>query len=670
MRYFFISLLFFLSSAAWLSAQNIPAKPEPARYMVDNAFMLGSQDAAIIEDKLYAYFLAEGTQIVVVTVESLGGATVEEYAEKLFKTWGIGDKDRNDGILLLISKSDRKMRIEVGYGLESRVTDAIAANIINGSLAPNFKNQAFYEGIAEATNQLIAYSSPDYKIPISRRDSLRAAIQAEKRATETKDKQARAAASAANWRLAFYIGLGLLAFALLIKLVTNYLHYLQKQAGYFADCIKSCETISQQLDNIRKLKAYAEIAAVRDFVENYSELVKTSLAHLEQKRGLEENQILIADHSASLSGYLILSVAYQKVALRRDSPRYESYPEEQRRVEEKNIRELQTLANSNEIKKSSNHSLINAISERLPAKKLSVEIETRLVPFAQLGSRYDIVKIAAIDVFKNIEESADFQAKIKAEAQEKVVLDDKITLAFNYVDKQITVLQLLQTASQQIEKIELYSQITALYKSIALDAAKAEASRILKKIILPFFEQDLSQQLKEKLADSSIDADITAFYSLIYAPIFKELQALLTAFNAPQTLINKYKASYTEASINALHNGITAALAKLSSDFEAGKHERAFAELVDIFNGTFKTSLFLDKFLTKIPTPTRSYTSSSSASTSSYTPAYADYKPPYSDYKPPYSDYSDYKDYSDYSDYSDSSYGGGSSGGGGASGGW
>jgi uncharacterized membrane protein YgcG len=672
MKSFSIFLLLFIGLNTWITAQNIPKKPEPARYMVDNAAMLSSADGSLIENRLYDYFQATGVQIVVVTVISLDGETVETYAEKLFKTWGIGDKGRKDGVLLLLSKNDRKMRIEVGYGLEAHVTDAIAANIISSNLTPNFKNKEFYEGIREATARLISIISPDYRSETTRQDSLKTAFKAEKIANQQREnariEKERAAAAAAIGSLIFYIVLGLLAFALFFYLVNRYLTYLQNKAVYFANALKNCEKAATQLDSISKLKAYSELPPVKEFVDNYSEALKKAIDDLEQNRGLEAAEMLLTDNAASLSGYLVLAAAYQKVALRRDYNDYEYYPEEEQRVEEKNIRELQTFASLSQVKKSSNYSLINAIGERLPAKKLSIVILTRLLPFAALGSRYDAVKMAAIALFESIEKADDFQAQIKAQPQEKVVLNEKIVLAFNYIDKLIEVLQLLQTASQRITKIAVYSHITDFYKDKALDLAKAEATHILRNLELPILKEDLAMQLKEKLANVSIQADIDKFYSLIYPPVFKDLHALLLAFNEPKALLLKYKWTHTEDSITALNKSIIAALAKLSSDFATGK-TATFSELVDIFNGIFSTTAFLDKFLVKIYTPSRSYTATSSPS---YTSSYSDYKAPYSDYKPPYSDYSDYSDkkYSDYSDYSDSSYGGGSSGGGGASGGW
>jgi uncharacterized protein len=101
-------------------------------------------------------------EIAVATVNNLQGVTIEEYAVKLFEKWGIGKKGKNNGVLLLISKEDRKLRIEVGYGLEGAITDLESGRIINNIIVPQFKagdyNTGVYNGVVAIANEIYAES--------------------------------------------------------------------------------------------------------------------------------------------------------------------------------------------------------------------------------------------------------------------------------------------------------------------------------------------------------------------------------------------------------------------------------------------------------------------------------------------------------------------------------
>ena len=101
-------------------------------------------------------------QIVVVILNTLNGYPIEEYAYQLGRFWGIGQKDKNNGVILLISMSERKMRIEVGYGLEGALTDAISKEIIENTLKPNFKAQQYEQGILKAVDKIITVIKGEY----------------------------------------------------------------------------------------------------------------------------------------------------------------------------------------------------------------------------------------------------------------------------------------------------------------------------------------------------------------------------------------------------------------------------------------------------------------------------------------------------------------------------
>lgn len=161
-------LLFFVTVFIGMNAshaQNILAKPNPPRLVNDAAGILNPTEVASLEKKLVALDDSSSNQIVVVIIPSLDGYPIQDYANKLFRDWGIGTKEKNNGILLLISVNDRKARIEVGYGLEGAIPDITAKSIIDNDINPNFKKKAYFEGINNATDNLAKAAVGEYKDP-------------------------------------------------------------------------------------------------------------------------------------------------------------------------------------------------------------------------------------------------------------------------------------------------------------------------------------------------------------------------------------------------------------------------------------------------------------------------------------------------------------------------
>jgi uncharacterized protein len=136
------------------------AKPayavDPLGFVNDFADVLSPEFELALEEKLASFSAQQGPEIAVVTIESLEGNTVENYAVELFSDWGIGKKDQDNGVLFLAAISDRKMRLEVGYGVEDKLNDAKAGRIIRNTIAPEFKNQDYEAGIEKGTNEIIA----------------------------------------------------------------------------------------------------------------------------------------------------------------------------------------------------------------------------------------------------------------------------------------------------------------------------------------------------------------------------------------------------------------------------------------------------------------------------------------------------------------------------------
>jgi uncharacterized membrane protein YgcG len=159
LRRFTLFFLLLLSSSFFfqLSAQELP--PRPAKYTPVNVptNTLTSEEIALISDSLIAFEKRTTTQIVVVVVNQLNGYTIEDYANKLYNAWGIGQgKDQNNGALLLVALVERKIRIEVGYGLEAKITDAAAANIIAEKITPSFKENKYFDGIRDGVFAMVA----------------------------------------------------------------------------------------------------------------------------------------------------------------------------------------------------------------------------------------------------------------------------------------------------------------------------------------------------------------------------------------------------------------------------------------------------------------------------------------------------------------------------------
>jgi uncharacterized protein len=158
-----LSLLLLVSFAA--SAQNIPARPNPPRLVNDFAGVLGSSEVQQLEQKLVAYDDSTSNQIVIVTVKTLNDYPIEEYALKLFRDWGIGNKKTNNGVLILAAMDDRKIRIQTGYGLEGAIPDIIANHIIENDIKPNFRSGNYFDGFDQATQSIIKAAAGEYKAP-------------------------------------------------------------------------------------------------------------------------------------------------------------------------------------------------------------------------------------------------------------------------------------------------------------------------------------------------------------------------------------------------------------------------------------------------------------------------------------------------------------------------
>ncbi|AAK25418.1 TPM domain-containing protein [Caulobacter vibrioides] len=148
----------FLALVATLFA--LPALAEPkfpplSGRVVDEAQVLSPDVERDLSDKLAALETRTGHQLVVATVSSLQGYPIEDYGYRLGRTWGIGDKDKDDGAILLVAPNDRQVRIEVGYGLEPVLTDALSSVIIQSAILPKFRDGDLSGGIVAGADAMI-----------------------------------------------------------------------------------------------------------------------------------------------------------------------------------------------------------------------------------------------------------------------------------------------------------------------------------------------------------------------------------------------------------------------------------------------------------------------------------------------------------------------------------
>lgn len=146
-------LLVLLPATVW--AQSTPEFPELTGRVVDRAEMLSPEVEARLSQMLQAHEQASTEQVVVVTVPNLQGYPIEDYGYQLGRHWGIGQEGEDNGALMIVAEEERKIRIEVGYGLEGRLTDADSSVIINRIITPAFRQGDFQTGIVNGAAAMI-----------------------------------------------------------------------------------------------------------------------------------------------------------------------------------------------------------------------------------------------------------------------------------------------------------------------------------------------------------------------------------------------------------------------------------------------------------------------------------------------------------------------------------
>ncbi|PNU20596.1 hypothetical protein C2E25_06760 [Geothermobacter hydrogeniphilus] len=137
--------------------------PTATGFVNDRAGLLAPETRTRLEQFLRQFEQSDSTQISLLTIPTLKGESLEEYALKVAEKWGLGQKGKDNGALLLVAKEERKVRIEVGYGLEGRLTDLLAGRIIDNEIVPHFRLGDFDGGIIAGINGMVQAVRGEYR---------------------------------------------------------------------------------------------------------------------------------------------------------------------------------------------------------------------------------------------------------------------------------------------------------------------------------------------------------------------------------------------------------------------------------------------------------------------------------------------------------------------------
>jgi uncharacterized protein len=161
-KYLLIILLAVTCSQVF--AQQFP--PKSSTLVTDYTNTLSADNKTQLENKLVAFNDSTSTQIAVVIIKSVGSYDIAEYGAGLGRNWGIGQKGKNNGILILVAMEDHKVTIQTGYGAEGAVPDAITNQVINNQITPAFKQGNYYGGLDAAVTSLMQYMRGEYKADV------------------------------------------------------------------------------------------------------------------------------------------------------------------------------------------------------------------------------------------------------------------------------------------------------------------------------------------------------------------------------------------------------------------------------------------------------------------------------------------------------------------------
>ena len=156
-------LLTFLFVGILAAQEDFPAVPNPPRLVNDFSNSLSASEVASLENKLVAYNDSTSTQVTIVMVRSVGPYDISDYTIQLGEKWGIGQKKLDNGVLILAAMEDKKVFIATGYGMEGVLPDILAKRIVDQLIVPNFKMEAYYDGLDKGTDMIFKLASGEYE---------------------------------------------------------------------------------------------------------------------------------------------------------------------------------------------------------------------------------------------------------------------------------------------------------------------------------------------------------------------------------------------------------------------------------------------------------------------------------------------------------------------------
>ncbi|WP_076498355.1 TPM domain-containing protein [Belliella pelovolcani] len=159
---FTLIILFSLTLTGWTQG-DFPEKPNPPKLVNDFSNTLSDLEIRKLESKLLAYNDSTSSQVSIVLINSVGPYDISDYAFQLGDRWGIGRKEKDNGILILAAMKDRKVFIATGYGMEGAIPDALAKRIVDQLIVPNFRMESYYTGLDKATDMIFKLASGEYQ---------------------------------------------------------------------------------------------------------------------------------------------------------------------------------------------------------------------------------------------------------------------------------------------------------------------------------------------------------------------------------------------------------------------------------------------------------------------------------------------------------------------------
>ena len=170
-KLFTASLLLILLVLPALAYASIPARPETLTFVNDFANLLTPNEEQDLTGVLAGIETATSAEVVIVTVRTLGGTDVFAYAQQLFTAWGIGKRDKNNGLLLLVSTQEREFRFHTGYGLEGALPDGHLGSLFRAHIVPSFGEGRFFDGlrgVLMASDGIVVRLEREYNVTIER----------------------------------------------------------------------------------------------------------------------------------------------------------------------------------------------------------------------------------------------------------------------------------------------------------------------------------------------------------------------------------------------------------------------------------------------------------------------------------------------------------------------